>query len=275
MKNSANSLAVRFLYGSRVGRFLLRRLLKNQADQLAVRFLCSKYSRPFIGWYARRNKIQLSDQERQAFKSYRDFFIRRRPATKLDMQPEHLISPCDAWLSAFAIQADSSFHIKGSPYRLADLLQDKKLAADYVEGDCLIFRLCASDYHHYCYIDNGYQGECRYIAGELHSVQPLACAVYPVYTLNRRCWSLLTTENFGPVVQTEIGALIVGGIFNAYQNKRFCKGEEKGHFELAGSTIVLLFQKNRIKLRPELAQKLAAGEEVRVQLGEWIGNAEK
>ena len=77
------------------------------------------------------------------------------------------------------------------------------------------------------------------------------------------------------MVQTEIGALIVGGIFNARQNTRFCKGMEKGHFELAGSTIVLLFQKNRIKLRPELTQKLANTEEVRVQLGEWIGNAEK
>ncbi len=275
MKKNLNSPAVRFLYGTRPGRILLRWLLQSRMDRLAVRFLCSKFSRPLIGWYAKRHNIQLSKQDSCSFKSYREFFIRRRPNIQLDMQPEHLISPCDGWLSIFPVLADSSFNIKGSSYQLADLLQDEQLAANYTGGDCLIFRLCASDYHHYCYIDNGYQGECHYIAGELHSVQPLACAVYPVYTLNRRCWSLLTTENFGSVVQTEIGALIVDGIFNARQNTRFCKGMEKGHFELAGSTIVLLFQKNRIKLRPELTQKLANTEEVRVQLGEWIGNAEK
>jgi len=106
-------------------------------------------------------------------------------------------------------------------------------------------------------------------------VQPLAYTVYPVYTLNRRCWSLLATENFGSVVQTEIGALIVGGIFNVQQNARFCKGTEKGHFELAGSTIILLFQQQRIALRPELEQQLAGGREVRVRLVEWIGNVEQ
>ena len=45
----------------------------------------------------------------------------------------------------------------------------------------------------------------------------------------------MATENFGPVVQTEIGALIVGGIVNYRENARFCKGMEKGHFELAGA----------------------------------------
>ena len=104
-------------------------------------------------------------------------------------------------------------------------------------------------------------------------MQPIACEKYPVYTLNRRSWTLLATEHFGPVVQTEIGALIVGGIFNEHQNTRFVKGMEKGHFELAGSTIVLLFQKDRIRLISGLKKRLEGGVETRVLQGMWIGDA--
>ena len=101
-------------------------------------------------------------------------------------------------------------------------------------------------------------------------MQPIACETYPVYTLNRRCWCLLDTEHFGPVVQTEIGALIVGGIVNNEGNTRFSRGMEKGRFDLAGSTIVLLFEPDRIRLRPEAAEQLCEGREMRVELGMWI-----
>ena len=61
------------------------------------------------------------------------------------------------------IREDSSFAIKGSHYSLHDLLQDADLAARYTGGDCLVLRLCPSDYHHYCYIDDGFQGENHFI----------------------------------------------------------------------------------------------------------------
>ena len=155
---------------------------------------------------------------------------------------------------------------------MEDLLEDSVLAKNYKGGECLVFRLCASDYHHYCYIDNGYQGENHYIPGVLHSVQPAACEAYPVFTLNRRCWCLMATENFGPVVQTEIGALIVGKIANMEGSSRFCRGLEKGHFELAGSTIVLLFEPDRIRMLPELREQLHGGGEARVEQGMWIAS---
>ena len=83
----------------------------------------------------------------------------------------------------------------------------------------------------------------------------------------------MDTDNFGPVVQCEIGALVVGGIVNHKENARICRGEEKGRFELAGSTIVLLFEPGKITLRPELSQGLTQQEEVRVTYGGWVGNA--
>lgn len=268
---SADSAAVRFLYGTVPGRAALKLLMKTHADRLAVWFLCSPLSRPMVGWYAKRSGIPLSPQQRGSFRSFRDFFVRKRESAGVDPEPDHLISPCDGWLSACPIREDSSFAIKNSNYRLADLLQDEALARDFHGGDCLIFRLCPSDYHHYCYIDDGYQGENHYISGELHSVQPIACEKYPVYTLNRRCWTLMATEHFGPVVQTEVGALVVGGIINSRENTRVRKGMEKGRFELAGSTIALLFQKGRIRLLPQITDDLAGGGEYRVTQGMWIG----
>lgn len=265
-----NDSFVRFLYGTALGRSLLILILKLRADRLIVRYLRSSWSRPFLLWYARRHAIPAAREELRGYRSFRDFFVRERECLTVDITPNHLISPCDGWLKAYPIAQSSSFAIKHSRYQLKDFLQDEELSDRYRGGTCLVFRLSASDYHHYSYIDNGYQGENHYIEGQLHSIQPIACETYPVFVLNRRSWCLLATENFGPVVQTEIGALIVGGIANRNSSSRFIRGQEKGHFELAGSTIVLLFEHGRIQLLPELAAKLGEGSEVRVEQGMWI-----
>lgn len=269
---SGSSGAVRFLYGTVFGRLLLKAIMATHADRLAVAFLCSPLSRCIVAPYAHRCGIELTPAQRRSFRTYRELFTRTREPVPFDAEPSHLISPCDGWLSAYPIGADSSFSIKNSRYSLRDLLRDDALAAGYTGGTCLVLRLCPSDYHHYCYIDDGYQGENHFLSGVLHSVQPIACEKYPVFVLNRRSWTLLTTDHFGPVVQTEIGALIVGGIVNPQENRRVRRGEEKGYFELAGSTITLLFEKDRIRLRPEIEADLRRGE-VQVRQGQWIATS--
>lgn len=269
---SETSGIVRFLYGTIPGRLFLKAILASHADRLAVAFLRSRCSRPVIAPYARRHGVALEAAQLRSFRSYRDFFLRSRGPMRVDPFPDHLISPCDGWLSACPVAADSSFALKNSHYALRDLLQDPALVRQFEGGVCLIFRLCASDHHHYYYIDDGYQGENHPIPGVLHSVQPIACETYPVYVLNRRCWTLLTTRHFGPVVQTEVGALVVGGICNPYQDLRVTRGMEKGHFDLAGSTILLFFQKGRIELLPDILRQLPRGE-VRVTAGMQIGTA--
>lgn len=273
MTNTSNT--VYFFYKTILGRFLLKLIMKLHLDRIAVRFLWSPWSKPLIKWYIKKNNLPITPEEKKKYNTFRDFFVRTRKNNYIDTAPKHLISPCDGWLSVFPIDSNCCFSIKNSYYKLSDFLQDKALASNYQNGICMIFRLCASDYHHYCYIDDGFQGRNHYISGTLHSVQPIACEKYPVYVLNKRCWCLLTTEHFGPVIQCEIGALIVGGIFNEYENVRFHKGCEKGHFELAGSTIVLLFEPGHITLRPELTTILSRFPEVRVTQGEWIGNSER
>ena len=271
MKNSSGS--VHFMYHNAFGRFLLKIIMVLHLDRVAVWFLRSRLSKPTAKRYAKRNGIAVTAEEMASFRSFREFFVRKREQVPMDMAPDHLISPCDGWLSSFEINAESSFAIKGSHYKVSDFLKDEDLAKRYEGGTLLVFRLCASDYHRYCYVDSGYQGENHFIPGVLHSVQPIACETYPVYVLNRRSWCLLETDHFGPVVQCEIGALVVGGITNHYENVRVEKGAEKGHFDLAGSTIVLLFEKGKIALNESFVEELKTVEEARVEQGLWIGVA--
>lgn len=267
------SRIIHFLYTTVPGRLFLKLIMKLHIDRYGARFLWTKYSKPLVGWYIKHNGLCVTKAEIESFHSFRDMFVRTRELVPVDPSPDHLISPCDGWLSVFGIDEHSCFSIKNSYYQIKDFLQDEKLARNYHNGVCMVFRLCPSDYHHYSYIDDGYQGTHHHIPGVLHSVQPIACEKYPVFVLNKRCWSLLTTEHFGPVVQCEIGALVIGGIFNEKENTRFSKGSEKGHFELAGSTIVLLFEPGQINIKPEILEELSQKEECRVHQGQWIATA--
>lgn len=266
---------VGFLYGTISGRILLKAIMKFRLDLVVARFLCSVWSKPIISIFMKFNGISIPNDERKKYRTYRDFFVRCRAPVDMDHTMDHLISPCDGWLSVFPINRNCCFKIKSSGYSIKDFLQDEELSKNYEGGQCMIFRLEAADYHHYCYIDDGFQGRHKMISGELHSVQPIACDHFPVYVRNKRCWSLLTTENFGPVVQCEIGALVVGGIYNDKENVRFLKGTEKGHFEIAGSTIVLLFEEGYIEVKEDIRDKLMNSEETRVVQGQWIGVSKK
>ncbi len=262
---------VKYIYGTAPGRLLMKAIQKSHFDKVIIRYLKTGLSKPYLALYRKNNDIPYTDKN-EKFATFEQFFSRRRELGEIDNDPTHLISPCDSLLSAYPISKDSIFAIKGSHYKIKDFLEDESLAKTFDGGMCLVFRLCPSDYHYYIYIDDCFQGKNHFIPGILHSVQPIACETYPVYTLNRRSWCLMDTKNFGPVVQTEIGALVVGGINNYYENITVTRGMEKGRFELAGSTIVLLFEENRIDLLPELKEQMTGDREVRIEMGQFIGN---
>lgn len=205
------------------------------------------------------------------FATFREYFARDRGCTIIDCAPEHLISPCDGWLSAFPVEAGGCFSIKGTRYRLQDLVDDGPLAAKYEGGICLILRLGPSDYHHYCCIDDGYLWQNHALPGALRVARPLVPGPHPVYMRHRRSWCLMVTEHFGPVIQVEIGALALGLIANNQENTRVRRGDEKGHFDLAGSAIALLFEPGRVRLLSDLCAELEACGEARVRQGMWIG----
>ena len=99
----------------------------------------------------------------------------------------------------------------------------------------------------------------------------MAFKKYNVYKTNCREYTILHTENFGDVVQIEVGALLVGKIKNIHRNYTFKKGEEKGYFEFGGSTICVLVEDNKVNIFEEIINNTQKGYETVVKYGERIG----
>ncbi|WP_296707008.1 phosphatidylserine decarboxylase [Treponema sp. UBA7570] len=266
-----NSKSVVFLCSSSFGRFLYNLTLFLQIPKIIGAFLRSPLSKFFIKGFIKKNNIDMSAFAGVKFKSFNDFFTRKDNSRKPELSPETLISPCDSALSVFNIEENSTFKIKGFDYALKDFFETDEFDKTFSGGNALIFRLAATDYHRYCYIDSGSLEKNHFLKGKLYSVQPVCCRTFKVYTKNRRSWTILHTQNFGDVAQVEVGAFSVGGIKNHHENYTFSKGEEKGYFDLHGSTIVMLFRKNTIKLDEEILAQTANGKEITVRYGQPIG----
>lgn len=266
-----NSKSVVFLCSSPFGRFLYNLTLFLQVPRIMGAFLRSPLSKFFIKGFVKKNNIDMSAFAGVKFKSFNDFFTRKDNSRKPELSPETLISPCDSALSVFNIEENSTFKIKGFDYTLKDFFETDEFDKTFSGGNALIFRLAATDYHRYCYIDSGSMEKNHFLKGKLYSVQPVCCRTFKVYTKNRRSWTILHTQNFGDVAQVEVGAFSVGGIKNHHENYSFSKGEEKGYFDLHGSTIVMLFRKNTIKLDEEILAQTANGKETTVKYGQPIG----
>lgn len=266
-----NSKSVVFLCSSPFGRFLYNLTLFLQVPRIMGAFLRSPLSKFFIKGFVKKNNIDMSAFAGVKFKSFNDFFTRKDNSRKPELSPETLISPCDSALSVSNIEENSTFKIKGFDYTLKDFFETDEFDKTFSGGNALIFRLAATDYHRYCYIDSGSLEKNHFLKGKLYSVQPVCCRTFKVYTKNRRSWTILHTQNFGDVAQVEVGAFSVGGIKNHHENYSFSKGEEKGYFDLHGSTIVMLFRKNTIKLDEEILAQTANGKETTVKYGQPIG----
>ena len=272
--NETQNSLLKKLYGSVSGRVLLKLLTAPAVSAAAGKFMDSRLSKPLIPRFIRSSGIDTSQYIMWDFRSYNDFFTRAvKPEMRpVDFAPEHLISPCDSKLTAYKITKSSRFRIKDSWYSTADLLGGNDfLARRYDSGVCMIFRLEVDDYHRYCYIDSGRKTENTFVPGVLHTVNPIALEHYNIYKRNCREYTVLHTDNFGDVVQVEVGAMMVGRICNHHGEHSFVRGEEKGMFQFGGSTIVLLFEKDRILIDRDIARNSNEGTETVVKYGERIG----
>lgn len=261
------------MYGSAIGRAILKPLVNPILSQAGGRILDSRISALAVPAFIRHAEIDMKDYERRKFRSYNDFFTRqlREGARKINMVPEHFISPCDSRVSVYPIDEKCHVKIKHTSYTVPELLKNPVLAKRYEGGYLWVFRLCVDDYHRYIYIDDGFESRRVHIPGVLHTVNPVANDVYPIYKENTREYALLKTMNFGTVLMMEVGALMVGRIENVPLRGRVRRGKEKGNFAFGGSTIVLMTQKNRVMPDPDIFRNSEYGIETRVHLGEKIG----
>lgn len=269
------SKSLKFLYYTRFGGLCLRIINRRWLSKLVGRHLDGRFSRRKIKKYIRKNGIDMSEFVEEDYKSFNAFFTRRiKPELRpFDMESSALVAPCDGRVSAYVIDDELKFNVKGFDYTVGTLLKNEELADRFRGGLCIVFRLCVTDYHRYCFFDGGTARDNTFIKGRLHTVQPVALEKRRVFTENCREYTVLDTDNFGTAVQVEVGAMMVGRIVNDVKQGRFERGQEKGRFEFGGSTIILLLEKDRATLDQEFFQNTSDDKETVVKCGEKIGQS--
>lgn len=265
------------LYGSKAGRRLVKVLIRPSISKAGGWFLDRKISTAVVKPFIKANNIPMEDYEKAHFDSYNDFFTRKIKGEKrpVDMEPSHLIAPCDSKLTVYPITGDSRFTIKNTVYSMESLTRSPKLAKKFSGGQLLLFRLTVDDYHRYCYVDNGQKSKNHIINGVFHTVNPVANDHYPIYKENTRSISFLKSENFGTLMMIEVGALMVGKIVNYHEEKLVQRGEEKGRFEFGGSTIILCLKEGQACIDADILENSRDGIETKVRYGEKIGTKTK
>lgn len=257
-----------FLYCTAPGRILLSGALARPWFSRAMGRLCdTRLSALAAEPFARSNGIDLTPWDVTKFASFNDFFARKAPVTS-SAGPRELVAIAESRLSAYPIRPDLQITVKGGPYTLGELTGDAPELAKLAGGTCLIFRLGVDNYHRYVHADAGRLVSRRELPGELRTVQPIPGNA-GVYRRNARAVSVLDTENFGRMIEVDVGATLVARIVDAGR-ERFERLEEKGHFEFGGSTVILIVGP-QVRVDADLLEASAAGVETAVRIGERIG----
>jgi len=266
--------AIRFASGTAFGRILSKTIFcRKFVSNIYGAWQKSRFSKKKVQKFMSQYSVTVDDCVETEYPNFNAFFTRQRKAQPDVTKPDELASIADSKLLALPIDEKSIFKIKDVPYTTAELLENEALAKEFQGGMCLIFRLAPTDYHRYAYVDKAKQAPSVKIKGVLHTVHPIAGAM-KVYRRNTRQYNLLQTEHFGKVVQMEVGALLVGKIIN-HTDDTACvsKLQEKGYFAYGGSTVILLLQKDAVKIDRDILEYSAKGIETKVRLGDKIGEA--
>ena len=225
---------------------------------------------PFVKEY----KVDLSIAQQQRFKSFNDFFIRQLKPEARPIVADSLAiaSPADGKILAYENVKNSDFYIKGFRFNVDSFLNDKELSKKYENGAMIVFRLAPPDYHRYHFPVSGVTGSSNTkIDGDYYSVNPLALRKKAeIFWLNKREYGIIKSAIFGDVAMVEVGATMVGSMIQTYTGTTVKKGQEKGYFKFGGSTVVLLFEKDKIKIDSDLLTNTQKGLETTIKMGEQI-----
>lgn len=264
-----------WLYNNPVGEATLwalakRKMVSSKYGNMMDRPSSIKKIQPFVEEF----DIDMSSVQKQEFNSFNDFFTRKlkNNARPVDTNSTITVSPADGKLMAYNDISNSDFIIKGYRFDILSFLNNADLAKNYLDGTLVIIRLAPPDYHRFHFPISGSVSPITRIDGDYYSVNPLALRkMTEIFCLNKREFTILTNPLFGDIVMAEVGATMVGSIVQTYTGNFVNKGEEKGYFKFGGSTVVMLFEKNKIRIDDDLLVNTLKGYETAIKAGERIG----
>ncbi|MDN5203406.1 phosphatidylserine decarboxylase [Fulvivirgaceae bacterium BMA10] len=222
------------------------------------------------------------------FKSFNDFFTRElkpgaRPVEAVT-DNSVLVSPADGIINMINndLRSDSQIPIKGrKTLNLTKLLDNSEYANRFIGGTVLAVFLLPHNYHHYHSPVTGTLIESKDLVGNhlfgMSDIPDLINNGNPGYNKDlsvlenfRHGYFIIKTQEFGYVGVVPVGLQTIGSVvfeekFKNIKNgkeKKIYKGEKLGHFAYGGSTVLLLFEKNRFNA-------------IGVQQGQKIGRLNK
>jgi phosphatidylserine decarboxylase len=226
----------------------------------------------FLRIFLRAYRINMNEAQQPdpfAYRSFNDFFTRAlRPGVRpIEGDPALIVSPVDGTVSQCGELIDESIlQAKGRHYSVRELLADDEDAVNAFRGGSFAcIYLAPYNYHR---IHMPYAATVRsnlYVRSDLFSVNAATVRAVPrVFARNERLICDFDTP-LGRMAVVLVGALFVGSIETVHCGevnppprrrrmpqpiatgigRQYAKGDELGRFNM-GSTIVLLFERNRI-----------------------------
>lgn len=267
-----------FLYDNPFGKTAILPLVKRKfISELYGRKMNKPSSVKKIQAFVEQLNIDMTESKKTIsdFTSFNHFFYRElKPETRPIGQG--FVSPGDGKLIAFEnINEIHHFFVKGRKFTLTDFLQDSELAEKFKNSSLLILRLAPNDYHRFHFPYNGVPTQIQKIKGSYYSVSPYAVFsnFTRVFCENKREYCILKTPDKENIIIAPVGAAMVGGIIETYKpNTSIKKGDEMGYFTFGGSSIVLLVNKNKLKIDADILKNTKNKIETFVRMGEKIAN---
>ncbi|KAI5462814.1 phosphatidylserine decarboxylase-domain-containing protein [Mariannaea sp. PMI_226] len=238
----------------------------------------------FVDYYS----INMDDFEPSSMEEYHtfeEFFTR---AHKSGSRPIHkqedstvAVVPADSRLVVYDSVAEAKkLWIKGNYFNITNLVMDTQLGSRYNDGAIASFRLSPQDYHRYHAPVTGSVKLFRSVPGDYYQVDAIALnSKVDILTRNRREYLVIETPEFGDVLFVAIGATNVGSvvIHEKFQKigAEIRKGDEIGHFQFGGSSIVVVFEEGLVKFDDDLTRLSRRRIQVAVEVGMSLGQATK
>ena len=223
------------------------------------------------------------------YRSFNAFFIRnlKPDARNWKKDKNSILSPVDGAVSQIgSIYKNKLIQAKGIDYSLNRLLANDENAVErFQDGSFTTLYLSPRDYHRIHMPVSGQLIKTIFIPGDLFPVNTSTVrTVNQLFARNERFISLFKTE-LGLVAQIMVGATFVGSMETVFAGQitptkhreisikeysdeektiSLKQAEEFGHFNM-GSTVILLFEKDKIRWSEELKENDP------IQVGQLIG----
>ena len=212
---------------------------------------------------------EAADPDVTSYVSFNAFFTRplRTDARPLTAGDKTLLCPVDGAVSQMGeIRDGRIFQAKGQDFSTLELLGGDAAAARLFDGGSFAtLYLSPKDYHRIHMPVAGGLQKMLHVPGRLFSVNPPTTRAVPrLFARNERVAALFDSEA-GPLAMVLVGALNVASIETVWAGEvtppqrhavrswdydrgkvKLAKGAEMGRFNM-GSTVILLFARNRIR----------------------------